>query len=291
MSSTSETLSQGTSEQAASVEETTASLEQMSASITQNADNSRTTEQTAVKGAVDAEESRIAAAGDQARRAHHPHIQLEARARESRSFRRRQRHRIQPRPAQLGQPALHRHVDVLVRGLEREAAAFELAEDRREPALEARALGARQQACADERAHVGHAARDVVRVEDAVDGQGRREGLDERRRHLERGLVREERRALGQRANDAGEAKAAQALEKRRREEAGAFEVAEIVLGEPLHHLMDALRGLATSSVGNRMGGLDHFEPLGGDAIAVAGDDETFERALPGILERLGHGA
>jgi methyl-accepting chemotaxis protein len=57
VSATAANLSQGTSEQAASVEETTASLEQMSASITQNADNSRTTEQTAVKGAKDAEES------------------------------------------------------------------------------------------------------------------------------------------------------------------------------------------------------------------------------------------
>jgi methyl-accepting chemotaxis protein len=57
VSSTAASLSQGTSEQAASVEETTASLEQMSASITQNAGNARATEQTAMKGATDAEES------------------------------------------------------------------------------------------------------------------------------------------------------------------------------------------------------------------------------------------
>ena len=57
VSSTSQALSQGTSEQAASVEETTSSLEQMSASITQNAENSRQTEQMALKGAKDAEES------------------------------------------------------------------------------------------------------------------------------------------------------------------------------------------------------------------------------------------
>jgi methyl-accepting chemotaxis protein len=57
VSSTSQSLSQGTSEQAASVEETTSSLEQMNASITQNAENSRATEQMAVKGAKDAEES------------------------------------------------------------------------------------------------------------------------------------------------------------------------------------------------------------------------------------------
>jgi methyl-accepting chemotaxis protein len=57
VSSTSQTLSQGTSEQAASVEETTSSLEEMSASISQNADNSRQTEQLAAKGAKDADES------------------------------------------------------------------------------------------------------------------------------------------------------------------------------------------------------------------------------------------
>lgn len=57
VSATAASLSQGTSEQAASVEETTASLEQMSVSITQNAGNAKATEQTAVKGATDAEAS------------------------------------------------------------------------------------------------------------------------------------------------------------------------------------------------------------------------------------------
>jgi methyl-accepting chemotaxis protein len=56
VSATSQGLSQGTSEQAASVEETSSSLEQMSASITKNADNSRQTEQMAVQGAKDATE-------------------------------------------------------------------------------------------------------------------------------------------------------------------------------------------------------------------------------------------
>ncbi len=50
-------LSSGTSEQAASVEETTSSLQQMNASITQNAENSRQTEQMALKVIEDAEES------------------------------------------------------------------------------------------------------------------------------------------------------------------------------------------------------------------------------------------
>ncbi|HSG39862.1 MAG TPA: HAMP domain-containing protein, partial [Thermoanaerobaculia bacterium] len=47
VSSTSQSLSQGTSEQAAAVEETTSSLEQMTSSIAQNADNSRRMEQVA----------------------------------------------------------------------------------------------------------------------------------------------------------------------------------------------------------------------------------------------------
>jgi methyl-accepting chemotaxis protein len=57
VSSTSQSLSQGTGEQAASVEETTSSLEEMSASITQNAENSRQTEQMANAGARNADES------------------------------------------------------------------------------------------------------------------------------------------------------------------------------------------------------------------------------------------
>jgi methyl-accepting chemotaxis protein len=57
VSSTSQNLSQGTGEQAASVEETTSSLEEMSASITQNAENSRQTESMANEGARNADES------------------------------------------------------------------------------------------------------------------------------------------------------------------------------------------------------------------------------------------
>jgi methyl-accepting chemotaxis protein len=56
VSATAQSLSQGTGEQAASVEETTSSLEEMSASITQNAENSRQTEQMASLGARNAEE-------------------------------------------------------------------------------------------------------------------------------------------------------------------------------------------------------------------------------------------
>jgi methyl-accepting chemotaxis protein len=57
VSATSQTLSQGTGEQAASVEETTSSLEEMSASITQNAESSRQTESMAKEGARNADES------------------------------------------------------------------------------------------------------------------------------------------------------------------------------------------------------------------------------------------
>jgi methyl-accepting chemotaxis protein len=57
VSATSQTLSQGTGEQAASVEETTSSLEEMSASISQNAGNAGQTEKMANEGARNAEES------------------------------------------------------------------------------------------------------------------------------------------------------------------------------------------------------------------------------------------
>jgi methyl-accepting chemotaxis protein len=56
VSATAQTLSQGTGEQAASVEETTSSLEEMTASITQNAENAQQTERTATEGARNAEE-------------------------------------------------------------------------------------------------------------------------------------------------------------------------------------------------------------------------------------------
>ncbi|MBU1003398.1 MAG: CZB domain-containing protein [Proteobacteria bacterium] len=56
LSASSETLSQGATEQAASVEEVSSSMEQMAANIRQNAENARTTEDIAVKAAVDTEE-------------------------------------------------------------------------------------------------------------------------------------------------------------------------------------------------------------------------------------------
>ena len=57
VSATSQTLSRGTSAQAAAVQETTSSLEEMSASIARTAENSAATERTAVGGARDADES------------------------------------------------------------------------------------------------------------------------------------------------------------------------------------------------------------------------------------------
>jgi methyl-accepting chemotaxis protein len=62
VSMTSQSLSQGTMDQAASVEESSASLEQMGGSITLNAENSRQTEQMAVAGARDAEDTGSAVA-------------------------------------------------------------------------------------------------------------------------------------------------------------------------------------------------------------------------------------
>jgi methyl-accepting chemotaxis protein len=62
VSASSQVLSQGTSEQAAAVNETTSSLEQMSASIAQNAESSQSTERMAKDGARDAEEGERAAA-------------------------------------------------------------------------------------------------------------------------------------------------------------------------------------------------------------------------------------
>ncbi|MEO5763466.1 MAG: methyl-accepting chemotaxis protein [Vicinamibacteria bacterium] len=57
LTSSSNVLSNGTAQQAASVQQTTASLEEMSSSITQNADHSRNLEQMAMKGAQDAEDA------------------------------------------------------------------------------------------------------------------------------------------------------------------------------------------------------------------------------------------
>jgi methyl-accepting chemotaxis protein len=57
VSSASQALSQGTTEQATSVQEITANLEQMNAIISQNASNSTETRRIAVKGAREAEES------------------------------------------------------------------------------------------------------------------------------------------------------------------------------------------------------------------------------------------
>ncbi len=56
VSATAQTLSQGASEQAASVEETSASIEQMSASISQNSDNARVTDGIASESATSAKE-------------------------------------------------------------------------------------------------------------------------------------------------------------------------------------------------------------------------------------------
>jgi methyl-accepting chemotaxis protein len=57
LNGTAQMLSQGATEQAASIEETTSSMEEMSSNIQQNADNSNQTEKISLKAAKDAEES------------------------------------------------------------------------------------------------------------------------------------------------------------------------------------------------------------------------------------------
>jgi methyl-accepting chemotaxis protein len=57
VSASSQALSQGTNAQASSVEETTATLEEFNASISQNAGNSRQTDEIATRSAIEAEES------------------------------------------------------------------------------------------------------------------------------------------------------------------------------------------------------------------------------------------
>src|SRR5438132_13983098 len=71
------------------------------------------------------------------------------------------------RADQLGEPALDRHVDVLVRGEEAEAAGVELAGDGGQAALEARTFPPREQPGAHERVHVRDAAGDIVAPEPA----------------------------------------------------------------------------------------------------------------------------
>ena len=59
-----------------------------------------------VRAAVDVEKRGIALAGDEAGRAHHPDVQLEAGAREPEPLGRRERHRVGPATIQPGEPAL-----------------------------------------------------------------------------------------------------------------------------------------------------------------------------------------
>ena len=82
------------------------------------------------------------------------------------------------------------------------------------------------------------------------------------------------------------EAHAFRGQREQRRAAAGDKTEHEVVLGQPLDQLEDALRRVAAGGVGNRVGGLDHFQALGRHAVAVAGHDQALERSLPGVLER-----
>src|SRR5947209_6978845 len=78
----------------------------------------------------------------------------------------------------LGQPALHRGVDVFVGGLELEVSLIELALDPAQAALYRDEPRARHHSRCRQAPRVGDAARDVVGVELIVDRQRRRETLE-----------------------------------------------------------------------------------------------------------------
>ena len=64
----------------------------------------------------------------------------------------------------------------------------------------------------------------------------------------------------------------------------------EIIGREPAHRRQDARRRRRTRRVGHGMGGLDDLDMPGGDAMAVARDDEPGERSLPMGLDGARHG-
>ena len=76
---------------------------------------------------------------------------------------------------------------------------------------------------------------------------------------------------------------------EQRRAAAGDEAEHEIVGGQALHAFENAQRRLFPRGVRHGMGGFDHLDALRRRAMAVAGDDQAFERALPSRLDRCGH--
>ena len=64
----------------------------------------------------------------------------------------------------------------------------------------------------------------------------------------------------------------------------------EVVRPQSPHHLQHAAGGAVAVLVGNRMRRLDDLDPLAGDGVAVARDDQPGQRAGPVGLDRLRHG-
>ena len=73
---------------------------------------------------------------------------------------------------------------------------------------------------------------------------------------------------------------------EQRRAAAGNEAQHEIVGGQALHAFENAQRRLFPRGVRHGMGGFDDLDALGRRAVAVAGDDEAFERPVPGRFDR-----
>ena len=64
----------------------------------------------------------------------------------------------------------------------------------------------------------------------------------------------------------------------------------KVVLAQAFSQREDARRSLASADVRHRVRRLDHLDPCRRHAVAVAGDDEAFQRARPVILHGPRHG-
>ncbi len=64
----------------------------------------------------------------------------------------------------------------------------------------------------------------------------------------------------------------------------------EIVLGQALRLLEDAPCRLLAGFIGHGMRAFDDLDPPGRQSVAVAGEDQALDRALPVVFDRLRHG-
>ena len=77
---------------------------------------------------------------------------------------------------------------------------------------------------------------------------------------------------------------------EQRRSAAGDEAEHQIVRPGALGEREDAAGGVASARVRDRVRRLDDLDPLAGDAVSGAGDDQAFERAVPDPLHRARHG-